>query len=188
MINIVDFALSVVAKFFVYLLLARFWMVTFRLSFRHPLGEFIRTCTGWLTKPFEGNSLNHRRFMIIPVVWAWLILFFLMLLRLGMLKGFVSNIDYVVGAFKFATIELLAMFLTMMIAMMIVQAILSWVNPYAPVMGFLLSFTAPFLAPFRRIIPTISGIDFSPMAAIFVCYILIMLLRTPTGLASWLMW
>ena len=173
-------AVTTLIKFFIYALLARGWMIAFRLSFRHPLGEFIRTCTGWLTRPFEGRSLNHRRFVIIPVVLSWVVLFLLTLATLMTLtigKGPASDTDFLITAAEIATTELLVMGLTMLIAAMIIQAILSWVNPHAPVMGFLLSFTAPLLAPFRRIIPSVSGIDFSPMAAIFVCYLLISLLK-----------
>jgi YggT family protein len=38
-------------------------------------------------------------------------------------------------------------------------------------MGFLVDVTEPLLAPLRRIIPTGLGVDFSPMIAIAVLYV-----------------
>ena len=183
MVDTVGMIISAIAKFFVYALLARSWMIAFRMPFRHPLGQFVRTATGWLTKPFEGRSLNHLRFILIPVIQAWIILCCLGIL-LMLLSGIRAWAPFFIIVVEFATIQLLLSFLYMLIGAMVVQAILSWVNPYAPVMGFLLSFTAPFLSIFRRFIPVVSGIDFSPMAAIFVCYLLISLLNQLSGFSA----
>jgi YggT family protein len=51
----------------------------------------------------------------------------------------------------------------------IVRALASWFNPnpYHPLYHFLIQITEPVLNPLRRIIP-VSGIDFSPMAAILL--------------------
>ena len=183
MIDTVGMIISAVAKFFVYVLLARSWMIAFRMPFRHPLGQFIRTATGWLTKHFEGRSLSHRRFILIPVILSWAILFSLGVLMM-LLNGATPGGAFFIIATEFATIQLLLSFLYLLIAAMVVQAILSWVNPYAPVMSFLLGFTAPFLSIFRRFIPTVSGIDFSPMAAIFACYLMISILNQWTKFSA----
>ena len=39
-------------------------------------------------------------------------------------------------------------------------------------MGFLVDVTEPLLAPLRRIVPTGLGVDFAPMIAIAVLYVL----------------
>ena len=55
-----------------------------------------------------------------------------------------------------------------------VRAAASWfVRDYhGRMMGFLVDVTEPILGPLRRIIPTGLGVDFSPMIAIAVLYVL----------------
>jgi len=55
----------------------------------------------------------------------------------------------------------------------IIGAIISWVNPdpYHPVVRTIRRLTEPVLSPIRRIIPPIAGIDFSPVVAIFLVYL-----------------
>lgn len=54
------------------------------------------------------------------------------------------------------------------------RIILSWVrvNYHNPWYGLLCRVTDPFLDPFRRLIPPISGIDFSPIIAFFALTLL----------------
>nr|CRH07642.1 conserved membrane protein of unknown function [Candidatus Magnetococcus massalia] len=49
----------------------------------------------------------------------------------------------------------------------LIRVLLSWVNPdpYNPIVQFLIRATEPVLAPLRRIIPTLGGMDFSPIVA-----------------------
>ncbi len=56
----------------------------------------------------------------------------------------------------------------------IIGAIISWVNPdpYHPVVRTINRLTEPVLKPIRRIIPPIGGLDFSPVVAIFLVYLI----------------
>lgn len=55
-------------------------------------------------------------------------------------------------------------------ALIIVRVILSWVrhNPYNPGIRFIYEVTDPYLRFFRRLIPPIGMVDFSPIVALFV--------------------
>jgi YggT family protein len=59
----------------------------------------------------------------------------------------------------------LASFFTLVI---IAGALLSWVSPdpYNPIVQAIYSISDPLLMPFRRVIPSLGGIDFSPIFAI----------------------
>ena len=59
---------------------------------------------------------------------------------------------------------------------LILQAVLSWVNPYSPLAAPANQLTRPLLDPIRRIIPTISGIDLSPLVAILLLQMALMFL------------
>ena len=47
----------------------------------------------------------------------------------------------------------------------LIQVIISWVNPgsYNPITGLLYSLNEPVLRPARRVLPPMSGFDFSPI-------------------------
>jgi YggT family protein len=62
----------------------------------------------------------------------------------------------------------------------IARALLPWfrVSYYHPVMRFLIQITEPILAPLRRYIPPMGGLDFTPMAALIILWIVEQLLRT----------
>ncbi|MDD2552997.1 MAG: YggT family protein [Desulfotomaculaceae bacterium] len=57
---------------------------------------------------------------------------------------------------------------------LLARILLSWIrhNPYQPVIRFIYETTEPYLRIFRRIIPPFSQIDFSPIVAFFVLYII----------------
>jgi YggT family protein len=56
----------------------------------------------------------------------------------------------------------------------------SWIglSPWHPVVRWLRIIVDPILAPFRRILPSFSGIDFSPILAIVVIYFVAQILQT----------
>ena len=87
----------------------------------------------------------------------------------------------VVGLFILSAAELLALLVNVFLFAIIIQAILSWVSPgtYNPVTGLLHQLTEPVLRPAKRIIPPVSGLDLSPMAAIIVIYLFVLLFVQP---------
>ena len=61
----------------------------------------------------------------------------------------------------------------------VLYALLSFVAPgtYSPAQGLLVSLCEPVLRPFRRVIPPLGGIDFSPMWACILIQMLLILVR-----------
>ncbi len=73
-----------------------------------------------------------------------------------------------------ALAKTLDLVLRIYIWIIIIGAIISWVNPdpYHPVVRTINRLTEPVLKPIRRIIPPIGGLDFSPVVAIFLVYLI----------------
>ena len=59
------------------------------------------------------------------------------------------------------------------IFLIIIRSLLTWI-PLGdhPILGYLYRITDPFLNFFRRYVPVIGGLDFSPMVAIISLYLL----------------
>ena len=75
---------------------------------------------------------------------------------------------FMLSNFLLALAKLIDFVLSAYIWVVIGRAVISWVNadPYNPVVRFLVQVTDPILSRIRRIIPTMGGIDLSPMVLI----------------------
>jgi len=71
-------------------------------------------------------------------------------------------------------IRLLDTLIDLYILAVIVRVVLSWINfdPHNPFVKFLIRITEPVLRKIRQAVPSISGIDFSPMILILGLHIL----------------
>ena len=68
----------------------------------------------------------------------------------------------------------LGMVLTLYMYIVIARALLSWVNPDPrnPIVRFLYNATEPLLYRVRRVLPSMGGVDFSPLVVIVGIYFL----------------
>lgn len=71
-------------------------------------------------------------------------------------------------------VELTDGVLTIYKYILIAAALLSWVNPdpYNPIVNFLYRVTEPLLSRIRRILPSMGPVDFSPMVAFALIYVI----------------
>ena len=79
----------------------------------------------------------------------------------------------------FLVAQLLITILYVFIVVMLIRVIFSWVSPYPTNAVTRLAYrvTEPILAPVRRWLPSMSGIDLSPMVVMLGAYLLISILR-----------
>ena len=175
--NALIFLVNTVFGLFVVALLLRFYLQWARASYRNPLSEFLQALTDFMVRP-------ARR--LIPGLWgldlatlalAWLVQLVEILIVLQIK-------DYGLGPAAgqtFAAAALLALVLLVKIglyivmAAVIVQVVLSWVSPYSPVMPLLNGMTRPLLRVFQRRIPPLGNVDLSPLFALVVIQLLLML-------------
>lgn len=172
------FLLDAIVGFFTTLFLLRFLMQAMRVSFSGQIGDFVVKLTNWAVKPLR---------RIIPGIggmdWASVVAALsLQLLLAVVLVGLTSS---AIGAdpatlagmvLWFAVRSLLRLVVYILIGALILQAVLSWINPYSPLSAPARQLTRPMLEPLQRIIPTISGIDLSPLVAILLLQVVLMFL------------
>jgi len=173
--QILRFLLDTVFGFFVFVLLARFYLQLLRAPFRNPLGQFVTALTNWLVLPARRVIPGMFGLDLASMFLAWLIealLLFLLYVLKGGSIGAVSGV--VVGVFfSLALLELARFSLYLLIGVILVQAVISWVNPYAPLAPLFNALTGPFLSPFRRLIPPIGNVDLSPLFALVAAQLLL---------------
>ncbi|WP_373974583.1 YggT family protein [Chitinibacter sp. SCUT-21] len=173
--SVLDFLIRNLLEFLILLLLARFYLQAAKVSFRHPLGQFVLALTNWLVLPVRKLIPPFKTYDSTSMVLAWLIAFGMHSLLLAITPwpfDFSAGASIVALALT-ATLELVKMSLYLLFAAVIGQALMSWLAPYNPLMPTLTGLTAPFLRPIQKIIPPIGGIDISPLVLILLIQLIL---------------
>ncbi len=168
------YVIQTIAGFFAGCLLLRFWMQWCRAPLRNPLSEFVQALTNFAVLPVR---------RVIPGLWgldlstlllAWLVLVMeaaLMLVIRGILPGSAAAAG-VVLLLAFVMLLRLAVYLAMGCIFLLV--IISWVNPASPMYSLVNTLTRPLLKPLQRVIPPIGMVDLSPLVALLLLQLILM--------------
>jgi len=164
MLNATNFLIQAVIGFALYIVLLRFWMQWVRADFRNEFGQFIISVTNPIVIPLRKILPSIGTIDTATVVLALIVGFIKIFAFFALYSGQASPLQYLiftVGLFIKASIYLF-------LAAIIIGVIASWVAPhsYHPILNVARSISAPLLTPVRRILPSIGGIDFSPIAVL----------------------
>ena len=78
--------------------------------------------------------------------------------------------------------DILKTLVWILIVAILIAAILSWfMRSYHPVLDLAVQISEPVLRPFRSILPTMGGLDLSPILAFFVLNLILRLVVAPIG-------
>ncbi len=166
------------AGFFSVLLLLRFFMQVFRAPFNNQFGSFIVKLTNWAVIPLR-KVLPPLFGLDSASLLAAYLLQALVVIAVVFLHSGPGTIDPVGTAILILSRSLLAtlrLCVYLFIGLLIVQAVLSWFSPHSPLNRPIYQMTYPILQPLRRIIPPVSGIDLTPLIAILLAQIVLLLL------------
>ena len=148
-----------------------------RAPYRNPLSEFLQALTDFMVRPARRVVPGLWGLDIATLALAWLIqlseTFLVMQLR-----GYEAGPDAglaVAWMLLLALVILAKVGLYMLLVIVIMQVVLSWVSPHSPLMPLLNSLTRPMLRWFQRRIPPIGNVDLSPLFALVVIELLLML-------------
>lgn len=172
--NAAYFLVTTLIELYLWVLILRVLLQRVRADFYNPVSQLV-----WqLTQPVVG--LPGR---VIPSYRQWDFAGLVVLLLGAML--YIHIVCWLLG-FRIsvpmslwqAVLKIASMTLLLLTFSLFVQAILSWLGPGVNnrAGNVLWSLNEPLLRPLRRFIPTLSGIDFSPLVAILILQVLYRLL------------
>ena len=157
------FLIQFLAGLVIFALMLRFLMRATRVDWHNPIVQFIAKVTNPLCAPANQLLPRPQRWDFAAIVTA-MIIQALTVVLIGYLAG--KQFGPTVIAISAVT-EVLNQLLDMMFWLIIIQVILSWVSQgYNPNTAIFEQLTQPLLAPFQRMIPSMCGLDLSPIAAI----------------------
>ena len=170
--QILSFLLEVAAGLVSGACLLRLYMQAQRVPFSNPIGQLVFALSDWLVMPLRKVIKPSGKYDMSSLLGAILIQLVHYLL-LWVLAGAAGSLVMVP---LLAVFGLLRMVLTGLIGLLIVYAILSWISPHSPLYGVLSRLCQPLLRPLQRIIPLVGGVDLSPLVALIVLQVLLMVL------------
>jgi YggT family protein len=175
--NPLIFLVEVIFQIYILAVLLRFLLQWARADFNNSISQLIVRVTSPVLIPMRRVIPPVKGTDTASLVLAWLLKALELLLVILLGKDSFMPVLALLGAIP-ALIEFI---INIFLAVIILQAIMSWVafDTYHPVVDILQSLSNPVLAPFRKLLPSASGFDFSPMVAVLALIMLKMLLLPP---------
>ena len=169
-----NFLLTTLASLLTLLFLLRFFMQLYKAPFKNPLGQMVISLTDFIVKPTRKLVPSLGKIDLSTLLLAFLtqLLLNICLLKLRGLPFSIEEHSAWPNLIGLGLIGVLGTSLDLFFYALMLQVILSWVNPHTPITDVLNSLTKPILAPIQRVLPTASGIDFSPMVALVLIQML----------------
>jgi YggT family protein len=148
-----------------------------RANFYNPICQFLYKATNPVLMPLRKIIPAWRNLDIAGIVLAWLAT----ALKLVLLYATVGQALGVLGLSVLALADLVDFVLLLYIVLVLVRVVLSFVgaDSYHPVVPLVMQLTEPVLKPFRRMIPNVGGLDFSPMVVLLVITLARVLVAKP---------
>lgn len=168
------YILQTIGSLYLLIVLLRFILQLVRADFYNPLSQFIVRATHPLLKPLRKVIPSFAGLDLASLVLAILVQLLLMAVTL-LLLGY--DLNNPLQLLIWSIIGVTALFLKVFFFALIISVILSWVaqgshNPSAMLVNQLCE---PLLTPIRRILPSMGGLDLSPIVAFLILNLIDML-------------
>ena len=175
--NALIFLISTLAGFCTYILLCRFILQMLNVDFFNPVSQAIVRITDPPLKPLRRLLPSSKKFDLA----AFLVAFSFQLLHL-LLAALIykSNIN-LSGTVLIGLANTLHKMLNLFTFSILGYVLISWLSHggYNPLLELIKSISIPLLSRARRLLPSLGGLDFSPMLAIILLQLIIMLVIIP---------
>jgi len=171
-----SFLLQTLGNLFVIAVLLRFMMQLFRVPFRNPFAEFIVAITDFAVKPLR---------RLVPGLWGldWACLLLALVVELAVVIAiyWLEGYPFALAGGRvwpimlgLAAVRLFSLTVYLIIGLTLVRAVFSWVNANTPLVPVVYALSEPFLRPLRRVVPTISNVDLTPLVLFILCQLVLM--------------
>lgn len=163
--EIIHLLVDVIGGLLVGACVLRAWMQARRVNGANPVGNFVIALTDWIVRPLRRIVPAYAGIDWASVLAAFLITMVAATIDLALRFGGLPPLDLLLIV---TVVWLIKWTLYMAQLMILIAAVLSWVNPFSPFLPIVDALTSPLLAPLRRILPSAGRMDFSPLVALLL--------------------
>jgi YggT family protein len=174
---------------YVLLVLLRFLLQMLRADFYNPVSQFIVRMTSPPLKilrrfiPSVSGQDTASIVLCLLLIYAKFLLMRALSIPAVYIGGQAARLDSAsyTGLLIYSVADLLALLLTVFLVAVIIKVVLSWISPghYNPVIGLVDRIASPVLRPIRRLLPSVGGLDLSPLFATLLLLVIKMLVIPP---------
>lgn len=188
--DIISFLLQTLLSMYLFAMVLRFLLQVVRADFYNPISQFLAKITNPVVLPLRrvipgigGIDLSS---LLLAILLQMLLLTVLLFFKQNVIAGI--GVLFIGGLFGVAALVLQIYFFAI-----IAMIILSWVapgNPH-PAIRLIHQLTEPVMAPFRSLLPSIGGLDLSPILvfiAIQVIEIALAHMANAVGVGGLVLW
>ena len=158
--SIFNLIVDTIATVLAALLLLRFWMQAVRVRPPLSLGQFMFRLTDWLVLPLRRLLPGLGGYDWASLLGALLVALISIALELAIRSAFAIEPLLLLTA-----LSMVHWIGYGFIGLLFIEVIFSWVNPNAPLAPMVSALNEPLMRPLRRIVPSVGGIDLSPLVA-----------------------
>lgn len=177
--NALLFLVDTVLSLYIIVVLLRVILQLVHADFRNPVSQFV-----WQTTRTPVNVLRQviprwRNWDVPALVFALILAYILIQIDLALgAPGFGPQL---LASVAWAILKLATLLCNLYFFTILIQALMSWISPnqYTPATAILFTINEPLLRPVRRVLPSIAGLDLSPLVVVVVLEVISRLLPLP---------
>jgi len=176
------FLIQSLGSFYLAIVVLRFLLQLAQADFFNPVSRFLVNATHLPSKPLRKLLPTYRSFDLASLVLALLVQWLVIQLSASIIGAGMVN---VLLALSWGAVGIVSLVLNIYLYGLLAIIIVSWVAPQSrhPILALLQQLISPVMEPFRRIIPSLGGLDLSP---IFMFLVINMLQIFLHGIANYL--
>lgn len=176
MLQVLTFLVDTFFSLLFLVFLLRLLLQWARADFRNPLTQAVVKLSNWLIMPLRRALPPVGRIDTASVI-AVLLIALARIAALSLVVG--AGIPDLLTWLRLAGLEIIEKVLWLYFWAIFVYALLGMIAPgaYSPVLSVLQSICEPVLRPIRRTIPSVAGLDLSPLWAGILIQVFLILLR-----------
>ena len=173
-VNAVSYLVGTLIDLYIAAVMLRLLLQWVRADFYNPVCQFLVKVTNPVLIPLRRVIPSIGRLDTASVV-LMLLLEFISVWIINRLGASPAGLETII---VFSAFKLIATLLWTYFFLIIAMVILSWVGGRVrhPIIPLIYQLTEPVLRPFRKVIPSIAGIDLSPLFALIAIRFLLLLL------------
>ncbi|KAB2892440.1 MAG: YggT family protein [Burkholderiaceae bacterium] len=170
--QIVSFLLDVIGGLLTGACLLRLYMQLQRIPFTNPVGRLVFALSDWLVMPLRRVIPPTGRWdmsSLVAAVLLQLAQYVLLWLVLGAGAGW----TWLPWLALFGLVRVVVSGVT---GLLIVYAVMSWMQAHSPLSDVIARLCEPVLRPLRRFVPLVGGVDLSPLVALVLLQVAMIVL------------
>lgn len=169
------FLINTLFDLFLFVLVIRLILAWSGAHYFDPITQFFVRITDFIIKPLRRWLPNVRGIETSTLT----LIFALEIIKFAIIAFLSVGAPHLLGLLVLALADMGKLFIQTFFYTILVQALLTWIQPNSPMNNVLYQITAPIMRPIQRVVPLIGGVDISPIPAMILLQLLLIVFITP---------